>query len=65
MYNLKQQERNSSIISFGANECSNNEQTLNKEGKVPSKPKAINPKDLSNEELEYIIKTGSLPPRLN
>jgi len=24
----------------------------------------INPKDLSNEELEYIIKTGKLPPRI-
>ena len=25
----------------------------------------INPKELTNEELEYIIKTGQLPPRLN
>ncbi len=23
----------------------------------------INPKEMSNEELEYIIKTGKLPPK--
>jgi hypothetical protein len=49
------------------------ELTLNKQGKVPQKdqknlvnnmPK-INPKDLSNEELEFIIKTGKLPPKFN
>ena len=28
------------------------------------KPK-INPKDLSNEELEYIIRTGKLPPSVS
>jgi hypothetical protein len=28
-------------------------------------PPIINPKDLSNEELEYIIKTGQLPPRFS
>lgn len=27
------------------------------------KPK-INPKELSNEELEFIIKTGKMPPSL-
>ena len=48
------------------------EQTLNKQGQIPvpkdQKPvnqvSKINPKDLSNEELEYIIKTGKLPQRL-
>jgi len=25
----------------------------------------INPKELTNEELEYIIKNGKLPPRLD
>ena len=24
---------------------------------------AINPKDLTNEELEYVIKTGKIPPK--
>ena len=24
---------------------------------------SINPKDLTNEELEYVIKTGKVPPR--
>ncbi|CDW74073.1 UNKNOWN [Stylonychia lemnae] len=43
--------------------------TLNKQGQIPQSkdskllPK-INPKDLSNEELEYIIRTGKLPPRI-
>ena len=23
----------------------------------------INPKDLTNEELEYVIKTGKIPPK--
>ena len=27
----------------------------------PSKQKSINPKDLTNEELEFIIRTGKLP----
>ena len=42
------------------------ELTLNKEGQVAIdvKHQKINPKDLSNDELEYIIKTGKLPPRL-
>ena len=31
---------------------------------VQNMPK-INPKDLTNEELEYIIKSGQLPPRFN
>ena len=26
---------------------------------------SINPKDLTNEELEYVIKTGKVPPRLD
>ena len=25
----------------------------------------INPKELSNEELEFIIKTGKLPPKFS
>eukprot|EP00347_Sterkiella_histriomuscorum_P019386 403341825 len=53
------------------------EQTLNNQGQIPKpkdqkqnsqqvtiNPSKINPKDLSNEELEYIIKTGKIPPRL-
>ena len=24
---------------------------------------SINPKDLTNEELEYVIKTGKIPPK--
>ena len=31
---------------------------------VSGLPPKLNPKDLSNEELEYIIKTGKLPPRI-
>lgn len=59
----------------GSNDQMMNEQTLNKQGKKPIPQKMgmggsgmmpmINPKELSNEELEFIIKTGSLPPRLN
>ena len=26
-------------------------------------PRQINPKDLTNEELEYVIKTGKVPPK--
>jgi len=26
-------------------------------------PRPINPKDLTNEELEYVIKTGKIPPK--
>lgn len=26
-------------------------------------PRQINPKDLTNEELEYVIKTGKVPPQ--
>jgi len=61
--------------SSGSKACqsrtNNYEQTLNKHGQIPpSKGKGvmmpvINPKELTNEELEYIIKTGQLPPRLN
>lgn len=39
--------------------------TLTKNGrqKKDSITEKINPKDMSNEELEYIIKTGKLPPK--
>jgi hypothetical protein len=45
------------------------ELTLTKDGKVSVPGKGsligkINPKELSNDELEFIIKTGKLPPRL-
>jgi hypothetical protein len=44
-------------------------QTLNKQGQVPLPSKGglpiVNPKELTNEELEYIIQTGQLPPRYN
>ena len=30
---------------------------------VPEAIAAINPKDLTNEELEYVIKTGKVPPK--
>ena len=44
-----------SLVSFGQ---PLQELTLNKQGKIPQGKQKINPKDLSNEELEYIIKTG-------
>ena len=61
-----------SVVSFGQQNALQ-EITLNKQGKIPEKnlkslvnalPK-INPKDLSNEELEFIIRTGQLPQRFN
>jgi hypothetical protein len=44
------------------------DQTLNKQGQPVPPPNQkglplVNPKELSNEELEYIIQTGQLPPR--
>lgn len=42
--------------------------TLNKQGQPVPPPNqkglpVVNPKELSNDELEYIIQTGQLPPR--
>ena len=32
-------------------------------GMLPPSMAAINPKDLTNEELEYVIQTGKVPPK--
>ena len=60
------ENRNQSIVSFGGH--GEEQVTMNRQGKANvrgEKPPVINPKELSNEELEYIIRTGQLPPRLN
>jgi hypothetical protein len=66
-------QKTQGICTFGENTTNNSQQssnvlqdiTLTKQGNIPSAkggPK-INPKDLSNQELEYIIRTGKLPPK--
>jgi hypothetical protein len=57
---LKQQ---APTLSIEANKAGAAEDNGTGDEDLPKAIAAINPKDLTNEELEYVIKTGKVPPK--